>query len=389
MSIFERALSNYLLFDIQIRRSTLGFISSAGAITYIVDPIIGIFLTKKYLGIRKALIITSVLTPLLTGLQIVYPEAWFLIICRVSLGLSMGLFWPNLLTLLSKWQKVSTMEKSKKNFASFNFSWNFGFIFGLIVGFLWTLSLTDYLAIIVSWILSFSLIPVSFFIAKEEKLYFSDENVIYQSEDPLSHFDMKQDLIINSQTPMIIYPILFSWVSIMFLTVSKSIFLFGYPFILEDFFPANTPSSMTYLVQGGVQLMQLAGLTWVNSMRIIRRKFASLLSVMMVVMIALSIILVGNIWYISIITALVGLFLGLIHGTGMKIMLEYGTARNTTKYSIINEIFIGIGFGVTPIFSGYIAETQIYILHTFLIIYGLIAVIALTYISRNVKKQKK
>jgi MFS family permease len=145
---------------------------------------------------------------------------------------------------------------------------------------------------------------------------------------------------------------------------------------------------MTYVVQGGMQLMQLGGLTWINSMKVIKRKTASLLSVLLVMMGALAIILAGNIWYISVITAIIGLFLGLIHGTGMKIMLEYGTAKNTTKYSTINEILIGAGFGITPIITGYVVETQIYAIHIFIIILGIFIFFFLLYISRNVKKSQ-
>ena len=66
VSIFERALSNYLYFVVDISESTLGIISSAGAIAYIFAPILGQFITSK-IGIRKALIFSSILTPLLTG----------------------------------------------------------------------------------------------------------------------------------------------------------------------------------------------------------------------------------------------------------------------------------------------------------------------------------
>ncbi|MFW9824412.1 MAG: hypothetical protein ACFFE4_15820, partial [Candidatus Thorarchaeota archaeon] len=93
VSIFERALSNYLYLIIGIRPSTLGLISAAGALTYIVAPIFGQFITSKYLGIRKALILNSILTPFLTIVQVFYPEAWFLILCRILGGLNMGLFW--------------------------------------------------------------------------------------------------------------------------------------------------------------------------------------------------------------------------------------------------------------------------------------------------------
>ena len=386
VAIFERALSNYLYLIIGIRASTLGFISAAGAITYIIAPIIGQFLTTKYLGVRGALILNSALTPILTGVQILYPEAWFLISCRILLGLSMGLFWPNTLNLLSKWQKVSTIEKSKKNFAFFNFSWNLGFISGLLVGFSWALFLGDYIAMVISWLISFLLIPVSFFIKKDGESDHIKEKIIYQTEDPLSHLDIKEDLVINSHTPMVIYPILFSWLSIMFLATSKSIFMFGFPVFLRHFFPTDTPTYPTYLVQCGIQFTQLIGLTWINYMGIYKRKIASLLGIGMIGLVAFTIILVGNIWYISIITAFIGLFLGLIHGVGMKIMLEYGAAENSSKYSMINEILIGVGFGVTPIISGFVFEIQIYAMHGFIVIFGIIALIGLIYLSRTIKR---
>lgn len=385
VSIFERALSNYLYFVMDISESTLGFISSAGALSYIIAPIIGQFVTKKYLGIRNALLLNCILTPLLTGAQIFYPEAWFLIVCRILLGLTMGLFWPNCLNLLSRWQKVSSIKKSKKNFALFNLSWNSGFIIGLLVGFLWAFSWSDYFAMVIAWSLSFLLIPIGFFIQKDKKTEISKETIIYQSEDPLSHLDIEEDLVINSKTPMIVYPVLFSWVSIMFLAISKSVFIFGYPVLLKAF---ERPSYLTYLVQCGIQFMQLLGLTWINSMKIYRRKIASLISIFVVVLVALTIFLTGDILYISIVTLIVGLFLGLIHGCGMKIMLEYGAAENTSKYSTINEIVVGIGFGLTPIFAGYVVEVFIYGIHVFLVFLGLAVLLSLIYISRNVKRHK-
>ena len=386
VSIFERALYNYLYYDIGIRESTLGFISSAGAITYIFAPILGQLLTDRFLGIRNALILTSFLTPLLTGLQIIYPEAWFLIICRVSLGLTLGLFWPNCLNLLSKWAKVSTAEKSKKNFGLFNLSWNSGFISGLIIGFLWAFAWSDFLAMIISWTLSFLLIPVSFFIIKDKNKSISKEIVIYQSEDPLSHLDIKEDLLVNSQTPMIVYPVLFSWFCIIFLTISKSIFIFGYPIIVKALLSEEF-SYLTYLVQGGLQLMQLLGLTWINSMKIYSRKIASLISIIAIALATITMALLSNIWYISIITAIIGLFLGLIHGIGLKIMLEYGTAENTTKFATINEVIIGMGFGLTPIIAGYVIEVYLFGIHWFLTFLSPIILFILIFLSRKIKRK--
>jgi MFS family permease len=382
VAIFERALSNYLYFVMDIRESTLGFITSAGAISYIFAPILGQIITKKFLGIRNALIFSSITTPFLTGAQIFFPETWFLILCRVSLGLTMGFFWPNCLNLLSRWQKISSIKKSKKNFALFNVSWNFGFIFGLIAGFLWAISWSDYNAMVISWALSFLLIPVSFFVKKDSKNHISTDKVIYQTEDPLSHLDIEEDLTVNRNTPMVVYPILFSWFGILFLTISKSSFAFSYPIFLKAF---DSPSFLTYLVQFGVQSTQLIGLTWINSMSTYKRKFASFTGLIFIVAFALGILFLRDIIYISILSAFVGLFLGFIHGTAMKIMLEYGTAQDTSKYATINEIIIGAGFGLTPIIAGFVSEINIYLIFMFLGVFGFVILILFVYLSRNVK----
>ncbi|MFX1489294.1 MAG: MFS transporter [Promethearchaeota archaeon] len=384
-SIFERALSNYLYRVILISESTLGFISSAGAITYIFAPILGQIITTKFLGVRKALILNSTLTPVLTLFQILFPVPWFLIICRIMNGLAMGLYWPNCLYLLSRWQKVSTMEKSKRDFTLFNFSWNIGFISGLLVGFAWAFFWSEFLAMFISSLISFLLIPISFFIQKEDKSEILEGEIIYQSEDPLSHLDIEEDLVVNSQTPMIIFPILYSWLSIIFLATSKSVFIFVYQFLLKAF---ESPSYITYLVQCGIQLLQLLGLTWLNYMKVYKRKTVSLFSFVIIILSALSIILIRNIWYISVISTIVGLFLGFIHGVGMKIMLEYGAAKNTARYSTINEILVGIGFGITPIISGYVAEIEVYAIHGFIVVFGIAILIGLIYLSRNVKKSR-
>lgn len=384
-SIFERALSNYLYFVVDINESTLGIITSAGAIAYIFAPIIGQLITSK-IGVRNAIILSSLVTPLLAGAQMIYFEPWYLIMCRVLLGLALGLFWPNCLNLLSKWQKNSNMERSNKNFRNFNFSWNFGFVFGLLIGYILAFTWNDYITMVISWSLSFLLIPISFFLKKESRTQYLDGASERQLESFTSEENFKVSSDPKSITPMIVYPILFSWLGIIFLNTSRSIFLFSYPVFLKTF---SHPSYLTYLVQAGLQLTQVTGLTWINVMKIYRRKISVLISIIAVIMISTSILFIGNIWYISIITMIVGLFIGLIHGTAMKIMLEYGTTKNTAKYSTINEILVGMGFGITPIIAGYVVEINIYAIFMFIAIFGLLILILLIYLSRNIKKKGK
>jgi len=382
VSIFERALQNYLYFIIDINESTLGLISSSGAIAYIFAPIIGQVITSK-LGIRNSIILSSILTPVLTGVQMIFFEPWFLILVRISMGLTMGIYWPNCLNLLSKWQKISTIEKSKKNFKHFNFSWNFGFILGLLTGYILAFSWNDYLTMIISWLLSFLLIPFSFFINKEPSINNIKDEAIIQIESSISQADAQKTVTTNSATPMIVFPILFSWLGLLFLATTKSSFIFSYQVFLKTF---EQPSSYTYLVTFGIQLTQVLGLTWINSMNVYKRKLSALISIFFIVFFALQVIFAPNILYISIFSAVIGLFLGLIHGTSLKIMLEYGIAKNTTIYSTINEIIIGIGFGLTPIIAGYVAEINVYPIFVFVILFGAFLLVIQIYLSRNVKR---
>ena len=381
-SLFERALSNYLLFDVKITKSTLGIITSAGALAYIFAPILGQYITSK-IGIRNALLFSSIITPILTGAQIIYVEPWFLITCRISLGLSLGLFWPNCMNQLSKWQNISSAEKAKRNFRNFNFSWNFGFIIGLSIGYIWAFFLTDYSIMIISCFLSLLLIPINLAMKKEPKKRIPAEKLEIHLENPVFEEDFIKFSKTNSNSPMIVYPILFSWIGIIFLTLSKSIYLFTYPIFLTI---NSLPSQSTYLVQGGIQMAQLIGLTWISAMKIQKRKIAVVIGLAGIILISYSIFIVGYIWYIALVFSFAGLFFGFIHGTSMKIMLDYGTAENTAKYSTINEILIGIGFGVTPIIAGFVVEVSIYPVFVFIIICGFAFLVTIVYLFRKIKK---
>ncbi|MHA1704069.1 MAG: MFS transporter [Promethearchaeota archaeon] len=382
VSIFERALANYLYFVVNINPSTLGLISASGAIAYIFAPLLGQQITKK-IGIRNALVISAIATPLLTGAQLIFFEPWYLISCKVILGLVLGLVWPNCFNLLNKWQMVSTPERTKKNLNLFNLSWNFGFIGGLLTGYLWAFVWDDFIAMIISFSVSFLLIPFVLFL-KEPKSVELAETPLEQVVEKLPL--VKADQNSNVEAMMMAFPIIFSWVGLVMLSISKSTFLFSYPIFIKAFDPKL--SDLTYLVQAGIQLGQISGLIWINSMKPSKRKLSLLLSTIIITMIALSIFIIRDILFITIFSLATGLFFGLIHGVAMKIMLDYGTAKNTTKYSMINEIVIGIGFGLTPIFAGYLAEVDIYLILMVVVFLGVVISTYLISQSRKVKWER-
>ena len=379
-SIFDRALLNHLYFKIGIDESTLGVISSAGALAYIFTPLIGQQITKKT-GIRNALIISCISTPILTFAQIIYFEIWYLIVIRVMLSLAIGLNWPNCFNLLSKWQEVSIPEKASKHFNYFNFSWNIGFIGGLITGYLWAFVWNDYFAMVISFFISFLLIPFSFYlqdIPSEQTLYFVPMDEIVEKLPPVT-----EDKDPKVETMMMAFPILFSWIGLVMMSISKSIVIFNYPIIIKDI--NENLSDLTYLIQAGIQTGQVLGITWTNSMNPSHRKISVPISVIIITFSMLLIFIFRQVIFISIISISMGLFFGLIHGVSMKIMLDYGTAKNTSKYSTINEVIIGMGFGITPIIAGYVAEISIYSMFSFNVLLGIAIFIYFILVSKKIK----
>ncbi|MHA1486201.1 MAG: MFS transporter [Promethearchaeota archaeon] len=385
LSIFERAFQNYIYFYQDVSESMLGIISSAPAIAYIFGPILGHLITKK-LGIRNSIIISAVGTPILVAAQMIYFEPIYLIIIRVINGLLLGIFWPNCYNLLSRWQSVSSDAKSNKNFRYFNFSWNLGFISGLLVGYFWAFALDEYFAMTFAFVISFSLPLFSLFLRKESELNHVDKNFINKNNDTKLNSNIVHQDQQNSNNKLIAYPILFSWIVLLVYAASKSVFRFSIPVFLKN---SGSPSYFSYLIQLSMQIGQLGGLTWSNSMKIYTRKISVYVSLIMILLSSIAIVLVQDIIFISIICASIGLFIGLIQGTSLKIMIDYGAAKNTKKYSTINEVLKGIGFGLTPIAAGFIAEINIYGVFVFLIILVVSILIPLLYLSRNLKMKTR
>lgn len=288
--------------------------------------------------------------------------------------------------MLSQWQSISDEKKANKNFKYFNFSWNLGFISGLLVGYLWAFSLNEYLTMIISWLLSFLLIPFSLFIKKDtgsKKLEELPKNLELIRKDEVIPLDLKFNPDKKSNNYMIVYPILFSWLALTSYTMSKSIIRFNYSVFLKAF---SGPSYFTYLIQLSLQIGQLAGLTWSNSMKTYTRKISVFISLTMIILLSSAIIIFQNLTYITIISASAGLFIGLIQGTSLKIMIDYGSESGTKKFSTVNEVLKGIGFGLTPIAAGLVAEINMYAIFVILIIVISCILIALIYLSRNVKR---
>jgi hypothetical protein len=225
------------------------------------------------------------------------------------------------------------------------------------------------------------MIPFSFYLQdfpSEKALYFVPMDEIVEKLPPVT-----EDKDPKVETMMMAFPILFSWIGLVMMSISKSIVIFSYPIIIKDI--NENLSDLTYLIQAGIQTGQVLGITWTNSMNPSHRKLSVPISVMVITFSMLLIFIFRQVVLISIISISMGLFFGLIHGVSMKIMLDYGTAKITSKYSTINEVIIGMGFGITPIIAGYVAEISIYSMFSFNVLLGIPIFIYFILVSKKIK----
>jgi len=200
---------------------------------------------------------------------------------------------------------------------------------------------------------------------------------------------MSEDIIldkkkINSTVPLeLAFPILFSWIGIFFVTSSKGFLNFAYPWFLNE-----NNDYLVYIVTLIQQIGQIIGITYITSKKDYFKRYAFISSVSVLIIISLIVtIFNSSIPIISTAISSVGLFLGVIHGISQKIMLDYGAKTDSTKYTTINEILVGVGFGIIPLIAGYIIQYYFLIAVFYVqMAFAVVTLLSSVLLTRNIKK---
>ena len=66
-----------------------------------------------------------------------------------------------------------------------------------------------------------------------------------------------------------------------------------------------------------------------------------------------------SILVISLINIIAGLLIGLVQGVTQRIVLDHSKSSGSRKYTMINEMFMGISFGIIPFIAGFLTEFNI------------------------------
>jgi len=366
-SIYSLALPNILIFEYEFSSNLVGIISSVGAIAYIMGPFFGRKITEK-LGIKKTLILSQTISVITIIISIIYINPVVLIFMRAIDGFVNGFFWPNAFNLISSWEKNCKREKKINFLRYFNFSWNFGLIGGYLSGYFIVLLLgQDLIALIVSAIFASLLIPSALLLESSEEFEVL-ENQAVVLQDLKLHTKIFSDTI-SSETKVSIsdsadspigkesmknIPIIMAWAGILLYASIKSIFKFTLPY----FFKFNGfDSYWVYIVVLFQQVFQIVGLSIIQKFK--KQRIGFFIGVFILIGFTLSFLFGLSILVISIINIIAGLLIGLVQGVTQRIVLDHSKSSGSRKYTMINEMFMGISFGIIPLIAGFLTDINI------------------------------
>ena len=355
--LFFSALPNYLIYTINMDPELIGVISASTALAYIITPFFGQFIAKK-IGKRQAIILSLLLTSISYTTQVMFFDPTVLVVMQLVEGLSLGLFWPNVMMEISMWQKISTKEQSDQNFKNFNTSWNMGLLGGFVIGFFLVIFWeNDFIALIFACVIVFCLIPLGFLLERENKLSPVEkqpkEILLDKSQISKDGYHL-EDIIPKKKLPKIslahiVFPVFIAWTLNLYYTTAKSMYNFIFPFNLKS---ADFQSYWRYFFIFFQQLLQVIAINWVGTQSIRRKKLLTQNLLIFDTFCAILMIFSENIFLIISATVLMGLSTGLKQGLVMRINFDYSTKTGNSKNITIGELTTGIGFGITPIWVG-------------------------------------
>lgn len=404
-SLFGLALPNYLIYNEIMDADLIGVVTSMTSLAYIITPFIGQILAKG-IGYKNCLILSLIISAFSYSMQLIVFTPTIFITMQLLEGLSLGLFWPNLMMQVSLWQKVSSESQNNINFKKFNRSWNFGILGGYVIGFTLVSQFNnDFIALISAVVMVFLLIPVGFFVDSAKKIKEYSTNNLQGFDEPFSNaFEVPQTRPLdkknspsnedhdpylkkpeetvsqlNRKAPNlylhIVIPAIVGWILNLGYTTSKSIFGFNFPFNLKS---AGFESEWRYLFVFAQQTFQVIGLNLIGPRNLeSKHRLVKMCLVLDLVMIS-SLIFFENIYIIIFATIFMGLTTGIKQGFVMKINFDHSAHTGESKYINIGEIVAGIGFGITPIWLGFLIDSASY-RWSYLILLGLTSIVTVFY----------
>ncbi len=352
-SIINSILINHAKETLNFSHTNIGWIISIYGLCYIaLPPLMGKYIEQ--LSKRKSLIIATlglILNSFFYLLIInIFIDYFFelIIISQVIRAFSFTFYWATIETLLSENSENSDIEHEKE-FRSFCISWGIGYMIGFPIGGFFSDYNLNFGIIIVS-----ILYLMAFFIVVKK----IPPNNQGEQEDLLISIKLENKNKKNSQKINLSLEV----IVLLFTTLIFGMSTMGFSGYFLDY--ALDPDGLNWSATFSGILLLIFGFGQFSAFffsKYIKKKIVNLFnSILIIGCIFLSLIWLESEIIIALVLFLAGYCLGNIYFLSLELTMKLEKENKGSKAGLF-EGTIGLGFGLTPIFAGFIADFALFL----------------------------
>ncbi|MHA1821199.1 MAG: MFS transporter [Promethearchaeota archaeon] len=413
------ALPNYFIFDLNQTAFIAGLSSFMYCVPYAFLPFILSKWTDK-IG-RKNGVILSII-----GLNLIFPILLFRVnvigglLVRFGEGIATSLFWPVIQAIISDLKQLNLKNEDDsgdnenyidKKIGKYNFSWNLGGILGFLVGTIVVFtSQNNYVLFFVNEFYTILLIPAVILLKEPHELAHigpSSLDTLVEPVDPVNPLNLSATNSLSMQTnlsdssqkygseelleginnntkngkimlaalpliiPFLIIILQSTVISGISLLISKKFAILSiasfYTYLLS-FFRFSTSTVFTIFIPKFDK----------NKLRTYLLMFGLLHS-----LIAFILGISANLIIYAFFTSLLGMTNIFLYNSAFQIMIDKNSVNNTAKFTGIFEAIIGLGFGISPLIIGYLADIDVNMPFNILFVWGTILTLMIFILYRK------
>lgn len=369
----ELAIPLYFV-NVNLNPTIIGVITSGTSMIYLFSPILLKNVPKK-IGIKNSLLI-SVSGSLI--IQIIFQFSlapWLVYGLLMAEGFLIGLFWPVLITslsILSKRDKVCANESEQDKLTNrYNVAWNSGAIFSYLIG-------TILLFI-------FDLVELVFILTLIYSIFLLVFTILFQ--DPEEKDGKKEQMITNElkencKREKVTFPLFLPLYVIAFYGFLIGSLILLYPIKAQVLNFAVFTTYLLNLLRMTAQTIAISRLSTL-SLKTLKKMFYFSLPAMLIIFLSLD--LFDNIFIFSVLFISFGFFGSILYIFSFKLIVYKNIVEDSSKYSSYFETSSGIGFFLSPVIGGFLAEINLSFAFYFTTILTLIVIIISLLTRKTIK----
>jgi len=372
----ELAIPLYFI-SINLDPTLIGIITSGTSMIYLFSPVVLKNIPQK-IGIKNSILISVSGTCIIQIMFQFSLQPWLVYALLIMEGFLIGLFWPVLITsisIISKTEEVCEDESEQDKLINrYNVAWNSGAIFSYLIGTI-LLFIIELVELIFLLTLIYSILLVFF-------------TILFQDPKKKEMEEKQQEIVITNQLKAnckreeITFPLYLPLYVIGFYGFLIGSLILLYP-IKSD--ALNFAVFTTYLLnflRMTTQTISISKLS-ILPIRKLKKMFYYSLPAMLVIFVFLDIF--DNIFIFGALFVSFGFFGSILYIFSFKLIIYKNIVEDSSKYSSYFETSSGVGFFLSPIIGGFLADINLSFAFYFTAILTLIVIIFSLLVRKSLK----